>query len=665
MTLKPFKLGKLDPFNDFDSAKEALEAWLVEFSGLYLASVEYNKLSKVNKKQQGQWFAFFMDLSLGYIAKDLNKLDLDDVQEIMMDLIPRKLICSDTQAKTIVPDILAAWQFLDRTFNSGPTKKLKHATEIIAFLTSIKRDYLKIYNHDPSSFSSPFDLLDEDDFETDFDLSTNDLLEQFENDRWIIDLIESTAKNINKKTNILEISEWSTLLEFDPLDNFISFICCAGINEEIEHCQQAMVQLLEYSLQNLFMLIRQKDASAIEFWQATEKNLILAFEHDNLNAHSTSLFMSVLAQYKSFLSENFVDFIKNYSIETVEDLSSGEMTPEVLDNLFIEIDNNTEDEFELANLLSTELAFLPPEGFEILCSVFVDSGAKASNALALSVLNDDIEQAKVAISILNQQPGKLPPASLSRLIQVRNWLADPLKKPVDQLIKNAKKKGVSSLSSILFSKENIVDCHMSAVDGSGAQGVMITLRDHDKFRLVALVFKQNLGIVDVSISPPLTNTFIKQHIKMAKDSIGALEKVSVDLIRKQLPIFISLNKSSNTAIDFNLVQAMELIGATDWNPTEETLTSLCDQSLLTEPTSAEIVTAKKAVARWVDSDLGSSWFEMLRPGTKQHHSEWAERMLRMALWCQFSASKRRQNQARNFAVVSWLFQNSKKPILKN
>lgn len=145
MSIKPFSLGNIDMFEDPDAANEKLEQWLETTILEYLASPEHKKLSKANQKAAGEWFAMFMELYLNYIGQNLKDLDESAAREIMLDLIPHKVICSDSHAKKIVPDILACWQFLCRELNSGKRKKLKYADEVIAFLEDIKKDYLNIY----------------------------------------------------------------------------------------------------------------------------------------------------------------------------------------------------------------------------------------------------------------------------------------------------------------------------------------------------------------------------------------------------------------------------------------------------------------------------------------------------------------------------------------
>ena len=87
-----------------------------------------------------------MDLYLNYIGGRLVDLDEEDAEEVMCDLMPRKLVCADRQVKTIVPELIAVWRFLKRVLaEQKPARRLSHADAVIAFLESIRKDYLAIY----------------------------------------------------------------------------------------------------------------------------------------------------------------------------------------------------------------------------------------------------------------------------------------------------------------------------------------------------------------------------------------------------------------------------------------------------------------------------------------------------------------------------------------
>ena len=555
MSIKPFRLGNIDMFEDPDAANEKLELWLDATMPEYLDSPEYKNLSKVNQKAGGEWFAMFMNLYLNYIGQNLKDLDENAAREIMLDLIPRKVICSDSQARKIVPDILACWQFLCR-----------------------------------------------------------------------------------------------------------------------EH------ELSASGLANLFMHIRQGDREAKNFWQEIEQNIQGAYEHNELKPEAMSVLVLELSHHKQFLSPAFLEFIHHWHLDITPKMSPEEANPEALQGLFMEMIDEMSDEFVLLSILKEQMGFLPPEGLQLLGGLLMVADSKAADGLALMVLDDNQDNARVMAETLAIQPEVVTPKTLSRLIRIRNWLAPDVQKPVDKLIRDVRKKGIAPQAPEPIAQKNILEIQMSGVDGSGAQGVMMMVRDGREFRLISFALKEAVGIVDVLVSPATTRGEVKQYLSMAKSELGNLEKVSLAMVRQQLPFFIALNLKSKNVIDHELVQAMEIFGLEDWNPETADLSTLYNALLQETPAQADIDAVQKRSQNWINATIGDSWFEMpdklapLRPlSSKNYHrvfeeifeparNQWGERMGRMALWCQGANNKRRQKQRRDFAMVSWLLNHSDLPV---
>ena len=684
MSIKPFSLGNIDMSEDPDAANEKLEQWLEVTMPEYLASPEHKKLSKINQKAAGEWFAMFMELYLNYIGQNLKDLDESAAREIMLDLIPRKVMCPDSQARKIVPDILACWQFLRRELNDGKRRTLKYADEVITFLESIKKDYLAIYkghyqDHDEAELQLPFDLP--------FDLDADQLLEgalapsQQGGYGWVTKLINDTARDFVYIRGQSEPPEhWMMLASHLHFAQFMQHICLFGFDENLPHVTDAVRELSSFALTQLFIQIRQGDPEAKDFWLEVEQNIQGSYEHDELKPQAMDVLTQELSHHKRFLSPGFVEFIHQWNLDTTPEMSPEEANPEALQALFMNMVDEVPDEFICLSLLKEQLGFLPPEALQLLGGLLMVTDSKAADALALLVLDDIPENARVIAETLATKPEVVTAKTLSRLIRIRNWLAPNVQKPVDKLIRDVRKKGIPPEAPEPISQKDILEIHMSGVDGSGAQGVMMMVRDGRDFRLISFVLKEAVGIVDVMVSPATTRGEVRQYLTMAKSQLGSMEKVSLSLIRQQLPFFIALNLQSKVAIDHELVQAMEMLGLEDWNPETADLSTLYNALLQSTPTQNELDAAQRRSRNWVSAAIGDSWFEMpdklapLRPlNSKNYHrvfeeifeparNQWGERMGRMALWCQGATNKRRQNQTRDFAMVSWLLNHSDLPV---
>ena len=672
MAIKPFRLGNIDQFEDPDAANDKLDQWLNATRHFYLESPEYQKLSKANKKAEGSWFDMFMSLYLNYIGEDLKDLDVDAAEEIMLDLYPRKLICSDTQVKTIVPELIAYWQFLHRVLNGGKNRRLKYADSVVTFLQSIRKDYLNIYKGDGNSHTL-----------AGMDLPT--LMREAlspsaeENDDWIDHLIADAAHHLpDYKRQPSPPDHWLPLRQIPNIAELLDHICHLGFDPALPNVQDAVYELLSCVCQELFVQIRQGNKQVLDFWHYIEQQIIDSAENNTLNSEGVAVLFAVLSTHKQFLSPDFLGFIHQWHMDHVDEMSPEELTPQALEQSLRSMLEEIPDEFALVSVLHEQLAFLPPEGLELITSALISSEL-GLNGTVLLILDDNSERANGIASVLSQNPAALTPVSLARLIRIRNWLAKPVQEKIDKLIQAARKKGVIPQAPAPLAKSDILEAYMTAIDGSGSQGAMLTIRDGQLYRLISFVLKESVGIVDVLVTPPAPKSQIQQYVSMMKQQGTAVEKISLELIHRQLPFFLALNLKSGIAIDHELIQVMELLGVESWNPESTDLGTLFDPLLSEPPSPEDIASVQKRSAKWTQSAVGQSWFEepeMIGPfrtlNTQGYDTffaeviepargKWAERVGRMALWAHYSINKNRQKQSRDYATVNWLLAHSDMP----
>lgn len=664
MAIKPFRLGSIDQFADPDAANEHLDEWLDVIRPYFLASPEYGKLSKANKKGQGYWFAMFMSLYLNYIGEDLVDLDAGMAEEIMLDLYPRKLICSDTQAKTIVPELLAYWRFLDSTFNAGKRPRLKFAPTVICFLESIRKDYLHIYKGDDGALGGLSAMM----------CAALSSPTSHAQNSWVSDLIADASHHLAEyKRHPAPPDHWLPLRQLSCVAQLLEHVCQHGYDHDQENSADAVFELLSCACQDVFMQIRQGDSQALSFWQGVEQQIInSSHEQDRLNADGMMVLFSVLSSHKQFLSAEFLDFIHQWHIDHVEEMAPEELTSEAVEESLLSMLEEIPDEFALVAALSEQLAFLPAEGLELITSALVSS-EKGLNGTALMILDDNPERAQSIVSVLSQNPRALTPVSLARLIRIRNWLARPVQAQLDKLIQTARKKGVVPVAPVGLADGDILETYMTAVDGIGSQGAMLIVRDDQRYRLISFVLKESVGIVDVMVTPALLKKQINQYVSLMRQQETSVEKVSSDLIRRQLPFFLALNLKSGISIDHELIQTMELLGVSDWNPDSSHLHCLYDALFPGTPSAEDIRSAQRRSEKWTQSAVGQSWIEIpqsrqsleadsfFRDVIEPTRVKWSERIGRMALWAHYSTSKTRQKQSRDYAVISWLLGHSDVP----
>ncbi len=669
MPITLLTFGKLDPCEDYDETLEILEKWLKKTTPEFLKSPEYKSLAKVNQKGRGEWFAFFMEITLGYDGCKLADIEAVSVQETLEDLFPRKLICSDTQAKTIVPELIAFWQFLRRECGD---KKLEHAAEIVSYLESIKKDYLRIYNQEDDGDEQPLIPLDMVDKERPNFIP------------WVDWLISEVAFEY-KKSGVLRLSaDWDSMF-VNPMSAFqlVQHLCLNHLELD-DRVLESVRAILTTAFQHLFMQVRNKDAEALEVLAAMENNTVLADERELLNVQGARAVFHALVAHRAFLSPDFLHFIKQWRVESseIEMASHGaaEMpSPDALRQIFLNMADEEPNEFLLFESLQELFGLFPVDGLDKIFPVLAESNdIRIGNVLALYVLDVEQDVALAALAALIKHPSSVGAVALNRLIRVRNWGSGLRQKQLDKLIQTVRKRGV--MPAAPEQRFDIQEVWMPPVDGVGSQGVMLMLRSGSDYHLAGWVLKENAGVVDAFVSPPASKKELQAALKEAKSQVK-MEKVSAELVRLLLPTSLAKHQHSHLPVDVELVQILEILALNEWHPQDCQLETLLPAELLVEPDTTEIDRVQTASKRWPSSAMGVSWFEdseelaelcsqydrknvvvaicdqILEP----QRQNWQERMLRMALWASYSHNKRIQSKAREFVVV-WHLLGSERPM---
>ncbi|MTI12041.1 hypothetical protein [Sansalvadorimonas verongulae] len=672
MPITPFSPGRTTVEEDYDKAFNKLQKWLEKTTPEYLNSPEYKALSKANKMQQGGWFSFFMEMNLGYFSGKLADLEVGDVQEIMEELIPRKMICPDSSAKTIVPELIAYWSFLLRECGN---KKLKNAVFIIAYLESIKKNYLSIYRCDVRpSFESlaDFDSPDNLNFIT-----------------WVDEMIEQLLDDYTTKQVLTIPAPWSEILcAPSNVAELVQHMCLNPVNTDCPERVEVIEYIFSYAFQNLFMGVRNKEADALEVLDILETNIPLAHESGELIPKSAALVFRALVPFRMYLSQEFMAFVQQWQMDDIgvapaDTPDNGEPpSPDQLKALFVKLIEETPDEFAAMQGMQPMLGMMPARALGMIFHILAEmNDTRLGDVLALYVLDPDDDVALAAISSMRQFPGCVSGVSLNRFIRMRNWLSGKVQEALDSLVRDVRKRGVIPQSTNISSQ--VKDIWMPPLDGMGSQGVMVQYREGILERLSGCVFKEDIGIVDALLSPPLFKSEGRTQISMIRKTAGRLEKISPDIVRALVLNYLALHAKSGLHLDFELVRLLEVLGMENWNPEKQNLEQLLPAELLAEPDASEIEAVQKSSLRWHKTGTGQSWFvtddgleEILElvPARQQEaavcdqilkgqRTLWQERLLRLALWAHHGITSKGPNKklnvlARDFLVVRHLLGTS-------
>ncbi|KTD66243.1 hypothetical protein [Legionella spiritensis] len=148
--------------------------------------------------------------------------------------------------------------------------------------------------------------------------------------------------------------------------------------------------------------------------------------------------------------------------------------------------------------------------------------------------------------------------SLSRLQAIKNWYPPEYQEQFNRWIKIQRKKGV------VFHHETTAlpsfRLKASEVDGSGAQGIFIHVKQRRHNRLCGLLFKQDFGIKDAWMTPAIPAKDIAGYYDEAFDDTVTLRDVDTDYLLLLTNHFLALTLRQGAMPDLHLLEIQELLG---------------------------------------------------------------------------------------------------------
>lgn len=165
--------------------------------------------------------------------------------------------------------------------------------------------------------------------------------------------------------------------------------------------------------------------------------------------------------------------------------------------------------------------------------------------------------------------------SLSRLQTIKNWYPTAYHEQFNRWIKQQRKKGVvfsdsprsqGQHASALTVASNIsIHIKASEIDGGGAQGIFIHLKEKRNNRLCGLLIKQDIGIKDAWITPVISLGDIARYYDEAFDDTVLLRDVDIDYLVLMTNHFLALTLEQGNVPDLHLLEIQEKLGL-QWYP---------------------------------------------------------------------------------------------------
>jgi hypothetical protein len=214
--------------------------------------------------------------------------------------------------------------------------------------------------------------------------------------------------------------------------------------------------------------------------------------------------------------------------------------------------------FDIAENFFAQSHAMPAEFFPDLI-VDLYSIEEGQDIALLALLHPKLDVREMVIATLEQLMDTivLSSISLSRLQIIKNWYPPIYHEQFNRWIKMQRMKGV------VFNKDNpapIIQIKASEVDGSGAQGLFIHIKQGKNNRLCGLLFKFGLGIKDAWITPPMSRADVKKYYNDAFDESVTLREVDSDYLVLMTEHFLAMTIKQGSMPDLHLLEMQELMG---------------------------------------------------------------------------------------------------------
>lgn len=314
--------------------------------------------------------------------------------------------------------------------------------------------------------------------------------------------------------------------------------------------------------------------------------------------------------------------------------------------------------FETAQSLIEATYAMPPEALAMLADLILSGPyGSLSEAVPLMMLSDRPEARQQVTEVLRRHARQCPPIALRRVIAVRNWLPENERSAVDQIVKTVRRHGIECAP---WPESRDVEIYASAVDGSGAQGFIILMKQGRKFCLSSLLTRLHFGILDGWTQSGLAKRERDSLLSEIREQTP-LHRISNAYLDRAIQHHLALAQDRNSVPPIGVLEIAEVIGATPWQPQRLAVDEAIGEFLPELPEELQSAKAVEGIlknsAAWAGhSGITESWFEddqevadllmaaksprrtllsqkVLDEVIEPRREKWVERSFWAALWC--------------------------------
>lgn len=363
-------------------------------------------------------------------------------------------------------------------------------------------------------------------------------------------------------------------------------ICIAQIQAAIEQKSKLAQKVLEHVMSYLERVIAEHDHS-LGFWLPI-----------------LNIFYEAQVPLSEGLKEAYLDLA-----EQEEDWSetSEEDHLQSMRELILELQGLSD--FEKAESFFAQTYAMPPEFFiELMTDLYeIDEGHEIA---LLMLLHPNVEVREMIVHILDKMLPQvtLSSCALTRLQTICAWYPASYQPLLERWIKEQRKKGVVFFHD---TPQQPTSLRASEVDGSGAQGIFIEVKEKRKKRLCGLLFKHDAGIKDVWMTPPVSGKDVKRYEKEAFHEQITLREIDIDYLVLMTNHFLACSQAQGLVPNLNLLHIQEMLGLIFRPEKLDEHAILEDFAVQMTPFTEEIVQQSfKRSQLWPKSkEYTESWYE--------------------------------------------------------
>jgi hypothetical protein len=313
------------------------------------------------------------------------------------------------------------------------------------------------------------------------------------------------------------------------------------------------------------------------------------------------------------------------------------------------------DPFALVGSLA-ESGHSMPEEARVAVGSGLATGAnpEAREAAILFLLDSSPAVRRATAGALAGVASSLSPGDLRRLIAMRNWRPESERTELDAIIRSALAAGIACVQWQAGSAETIIG---TAIDGAATQAFLLISPAGRKKRISSILTKGR--IADAWSGEPETRRQIDAMMASVGMNLPA-HAVSRSYLDRMFSHGLALTTDRGDAPPLGLLQVAETIGGADWQPARIDFREVLSELIADLPKTMRAPNAVADLLRKSGELVGleeieQSWFEddpelaeVVARGRRRDHAnlvsyvlqssiarrrdEWAELLLRTALW---------------------------------